>query len=236
MATRFYQPSSGAAAVSPAFGAWDNVASGSPDRLRCVTAKSNTALTNKTHTEPAVSNQNLLLRQFVSDAISAQTITGTVKGIIRAFTDDLAGDFMAQVLLRVVSNDGGTFRSPNLIDFNNGALSNEFNMTTLQSRSFPRGTPPITFTVNSVVASANDRIVLELGVRHGLSGNGVSTLNFGDPTGSADLSETETDVDADAPWFEFSQDLFGAAALPDFNFRLHPKPKLRNDALRRLGL
>lgn len=28
----------------------------------------------------------------------------------------------------------------------------------------------------------------------------------------------------------------GPSAIPDFNFRLHPKPKLRNDALRRLGL
>jgi len=206
-ATRFYLPSTGAAAVNPAFGAWDDLTNGSPDRIACVTTRISSAMTNKGITEPTGSNQNMIQRQYVSAAIPAQTITGTVKGSIKCFTDDLAGDYRSQVLIRVVSNDGTTFRTPNLIDFDNSAITNEWNLTTAQTRSFPKGTPPITFNVNSVVASANDRIVIEIGNRHGTGQNGFGTIVFGD-NAAADLAENETDTSTNNPWMEFSQDLF----------------------------
>ena len=61
----------------------------------------------------------------VTGAAGAQTITGTVKGIIRNADGNAAVNACAQCVIYVVSNDGATVRGQ-LIAFNNGALSNEF--------------------------------------------------------------------------------------------------------------
>lgn len=205
MATRFYLPQTGAAAVSPTFGAWDSTTGG--DRIRCVVTKSSTALTSKVIAENSTSNFNLLGRQYVSDAIQAGDITGTVKGILRALENVATENAMPQILIRVFSNDGSTSRGT-LINFDNSALSNEY-VTALTNRKFPKGWTGSGVTVTTVTAQANDRIVIEFGSRALVGGEGTSSLNFGD-TGATDCTEDETGTAANVGWIEFSADLFAA--------------------------
>jgi hypothetical protein len=204
MATRFYLPSTGAAAVSPAFTGWTQTTGA--DRIKCVTTKISSAMTTKTQlSADAISND--LLRQYVSDPIVAGDITGTVKGIIRAAEAGTLQDLCPQIRIRVCSNDGSTFRGT-LIDFNNGALSNEFVVTTLTNRKYPRGWSGAGTSVSTVTAQTDDRIVIEVGWREAVAGEGANgNLRFGDAAG-ADLAEDETGTTDNNPWIEFSADLF----------------------------
>lgn len=209
-ATRFYLPVSGAAAVSPTFGGgttW-TVTTGA-DRIRCVTTKSSTALTSKTITETNAAQGNSLGRQYVSDAISAGDITGTVKGIIRCSESSTDVNANSQVVIYVVSNDGATVRGQ-LIAFDNSALSNEF-ATTLTNSKFPKAWSGAGKSVTTVTAQANDRIVIEVGTRTSGGEDGSGVLNLGD-TGATDCAEDETGTAANVPWIEFSADLFTSAA------------------------
>lgn len=208
MATRFYLPSSGAAAVSPAFDAeWERTADA--DRIACVTAKSSTAMTTKTFEESTASAHDVLARQYVSAPLSgAQTITGTVKGQARAAENDLEINARSQLIIRVVSNDGATVRGT-LLAADTGALANEW-ATALTNRFFPRTAGS---ALTSVAALDGDRIVLEIGTRAHASPLAADqySIRFGD-TGAADLAEDETTTADNVPWIELSQTLTFAGA------------------------
>ncbi len=76
MPTRFYLPSTGAAAVSPSYAAWaDTGQAGS--RLKAVTTKISSAMAG-VYVASVAGGERTLIRQYVSDPIPAQTITGTV--------------------------------------------------------------------------------------------------------------------------------------------------------------
>jgi hypothetical protein len=210
MATRFYLPSAGAAAVSPAFGSWNQTTGA--DRLKCVTTKIISTLTNKVQASADVVS-NDLVRQYVSDPLAAVTVSGTVQGVIRSLEASSLHDLCAQCLIRIVSNDGGTFRGT-LYNFDNAALSNEFPITTAANRGFPRGSVAAAKTLSAIAASANDRLVIEIGWREAISGEGANgTLRFGDSSGT-DLAVNETGTLDNNPWIEFSQTLTFAGGTP----------------------
>ena len=208
MATRFYLPSSGAAGATPSVSGWD--ATTGYDRIKCVTSKSNSSHANKATAANTGQNLNFLARQYVSDPIGAQTITGTVKGIVLAFQSASTAGHANQLRIRVCSNDGSSFTGT-LIDFNNGAQSATHQTTTGANRKLPRDWSGAGQSVTQVVANANDRIVIEIGARGFVNGESgeTSTFDFGDLTSDTDCAENETDTAANAPWIEFSQNLFG---------------------------
>jgi len=211
VATRFYLTSSGAAAVNPAFAGWTNTTGA--DRLKCVTARISSAFTTKTYSiEDTGAPFNDLSRQYVSDPINAGDITGTVKGILAAAEGVTQMTTYPQIVIRVVSNDGSTFRGT-LIDFNNAAVSNEYAISTTvwTSRKFPRNWSGSGTTVTTVTAQANDRIVIDIGFRQDVNGEGSGVVGhrYGDNNGS-DKAEDETGTTDLNAWIEFSQDLFGS--------------------------
>ena len=204
-ATRFYLPSTGAAAVSPAFTlsgfSWTHTASA--DRIAAVTTKINSAVTDKVVVGTSGIGIDQLFRQYVSAPIPAQTIGGTVKGQIRALEETTSADARAQIVIYVVSNDGSTLRGV-LYAGDTGALASEFTNTARQNRKFPRSSP---VSLSSVAASTNDRIVMEIGARRSGSSYVDVYLVFGDNS-ATDLAEDETTAAENNPWIEFSDDLF----------------------------
>ena len=200
--TRFYFPSTGAAAVSPAFsGDWERNADA--DRLRCVTARIVSAMTNKTSSEAVTTSPyDVLTRQYVSDQLQAQTISGTVKGQIRTMESAAAADFMRAIVIKVVSGDGGTVRGTLLSHFPVALTASEY-PTIMANRYFPSS-----LALSSVAAQKGDRIVIEVGTRafNTLSTSYTATHNFGDNS-DADLPEDESTVAAYNPWIEFSQNI-----------------------------
>ena len=204
MATRFYLKSTGAAAVSPTYGAgWANTTLAA--RLAMQTTTITSADTGVfCASQAAPSNEDWLVRQYVSGQYGAQTTTGTIKGQIRIFADDTSAYTVFSAY--VVSSDGTTVR---------GTLLAE---TVSANASPATGTPTNRFTPASVAVSSvamlnGDRIVVEVGFR--LNGTTIQAgLQIGDPSGT-DLPENETTTAVNNPWVELSMDLAAySAAMP----------------------
>jgi hypothetical protein len=218
MATRFYLPSTGAAAVSPGFdSSWELTSQA--DRVAMVTTKIASVMTDKqVDKTDATATIDMLVRQYVSDVIDAQTISGNVKGQIRVMQTVSGGsDHYAQMLLKVVSGDGSVVRGT-LLAHNVAAISSEF-VLSMTNRRFPRGGST---ALTNVVASAGDRIVAEIGYRgNNALTNRSSIFSLGDDSGT-DLPEDETTTAANNAWIEFSNTIAfgggggGGVPLPVF--------------------
>jgi hypothetical protein len=203
MATRFYLPNTGAAAVSPPWSAgW--MGTDVADRRRCAIAKQNTSMaTAVRQTSQTSANTDVAARMYVSDPLLAQTITDTVKGQIRAAQDNTTYDHRAQLAIRVVSGDGATDRGT-LLAPDGGALASEFS-TSLVNRKFPLAWVAPGNALGSVNALAGDRLVIEIGWRRH-STYRWGSIRFGDAA-ATDLPEDETTTTDLNPWIEFSQTL-----------------------------
>lgn len=205
---RLYLPSSGAAAVSPAFsGSWSNTASG--DRLACVTARISSAFTDKTvNTIAGTTEAFVAVRMYVGPPMVAQTITGTIKGQVRGQESATAVNGTLAVHIRVVSNDGSTVRGTLLAvsASDTGSTPFEFDPTGLTNRKFRDVSENAALSLSSLAVLDGDRPVIEIGFRQipGSSSTSRSvTLNFGDNSGT-DLPEDDTTTAANNPWIEFS--------------------------------
>lgn len=223
MATRFYLPGSQfASTLAPAFsslwrpntfGTWPR-----PRRALAPPVPSGLQLPlTATLSQPQASGESsagspadVLIAQYISDPIPAQTISGTIKGLLRT----QESTFMAarsQLLVKVVSGDGTVVRgvlyagdlttsAPNATD--------EWVQASYGGRWFLRniltsaGTAPVSLT--SVNAQSGDRIVLEIGARTFLNATGNLLLDT-QATGTADLI-SENNV-TNRSWLEFSQNL-----------------------------
>lgn len=204
MATRIYLPSSGysPAPISPAFGpGWEKTSSAG--RRRAATVKGASPMATSTTGQNVSAGDDVLMTQYVFGPVAAQTISGTLKGQIRASENSTNLDARAQVLAKVVSGDGGTLRGT-LLAMDTAALSSEF-ASTLTNRKFPRGGAT---ALTNVVAQNGDWVVIELGYRHHalpiILKN--ASLRYGEAAGS-DLAEDETSTADNAPWLEFSLDI-----------------------------
>jgi hypothetical protein len=197
MATRFYLPSSGDAAVSPAFDAgWEDTHEG--QRYKLVTTKISSAMATHVFTDSDYSDRDCLFHQYVSDPIAAQTISAqTVKIQFRCYEDSALHDLYLSIGIRVVSNDGATVRGTILAVTRDAT---EAVVSTLTNRK-------ITPTSTEVVAQSGDRIVIEIGMggdpqQFGAMNHG-SGISFGDDS-ATDLGENDTDTSAYNPWVEFA--------------------------------
>jgi hypothetical protein len=197
VATRFYLPSTGAASVSPSYAAWTNTAQAGT-RLKCVTTKISSAMADLSITDGVGAAATFLMRQWVSDPISAQTVSGTVKGQMR-FMDDTLGAYFdtTDICLKVVSNDGTTLRGT-LLALGSYKAANDFTQTRT-NRMLADGD-----ALSSVVAETDDRLVIEVGVTAStLTLDVIATCSNGDDSGT-DFAEDETATAANNPWIEFS--------------------------------
>lgn len=203
MPTRIYLPSSGysPAPVSPAFGpGWEKTSSAG--RRRAATVKGASPMATSTTRQNVSAGDDVLMTQYLFGPVAAQTISGTLKGQLRASENSINLDARAQVLAKVVSGDGGTLRGT-LLAMDTAALSSEF-AASLTNRQFPRGGAA---ALTNVVAQNGDWIVVELGWRHhALPLLKNASFRYGEAAGS-DLAEDEKSTADNAPWLEFSLDI-----------------------------
>lgn len=207
MATRFYLPSSDKSSslvVAPS-GSW-GITTGYR-RSRMVTTREGSSFASWSSSETSAGNIDVCVAQFLSAPLKAQTITGTVKGILRALESLDDSDFCAQMIIRVVDAIGTTFRGT-LLAFDTSGLASEFDALTLTNRKFPLAWTSPGAALGSVDAIDFDRLVIEVGFRsYNATGDSrTGTLEVGDLS-AIDLAEDETSTDQFSPWIEFSQDL-----------------------------
>ena len=195
---RLYFPSSaGSPGISPTPDAgWTRTAD--MVRRQAVDTRVSSAMATVTSASASTTG-NILLAQYVYGPVATGfTISGTVKGQIRASESDASADARAQIGIRVIAGDGSTVRGTALA-LDAAALSSEFG-TAPQNRKFPRGGA---VALTSVAGSAGDYIVIELGARKHQSNFATASLSLGDNSGT-DLPEDETTFTANNPWIEIS--------------------------------
>lgn len=165
------------------------------------TAKQNTAMVTANPWDwDSSSPYDALARQYISDPLTEQTISGYVKGQLRVYQANSGDDFCRAIIVKVVSNDGSTVRGTLLSHFP-ASLTSEF-ATSLTNRYYPPST-----ALTPVDAEDGDRIVVEIGWRDFNATSWIfAYFRFGDDAAS-DLPENETSTDDYNPWIEFSADL-----------------------------
>jgi hypothetical protein len=209
VATRLYLPSTGTPAISPAFAAgWEQTG----DAVRRVSRREpiNSARTDSTVTNAGgATDRDVLIAQYVFGPVGAQTITGTVKGYIGAREQNADADMRSQIVMRVCSADGSTFRGT-LLDFDTAALSSEFNTVAgYESRALIRGGAQ---SVTSVAAQEGDYVVIEIGYRAHANTTRFGGLRTGDATtgtgsgGDVPENEVSSTNSTSRGWVEFSHD------------------------------
>jgi alpha-N-arabinofuranosidase len=219
VATRFYLPATGTAPVTVTPSTAWNTTTGF-GTLPLNSAKGGTAVANGTArakvSQAAV--QNRLDRVYVSQALPAQTISGTFSAVIRAIASASTNDGWLNIMIRAVSSDGATERgvlyagstaTTSGASGTNGPENQEIG-TTLTTRI------KSALTLTPVTLQANDRLVVEVGFRATTANTNTITFSYGDPTAGTDLALTAGVATANVPWVEFSQDLTLAPPIDTF--------------------
>jgi len=210
MATRFYLTNSGTVSVSPAFsssGAWSQT--GEADRMPLILERklsSISTLTDKQVTVPITDSNNILNRQFISEPIAGQVISGTLSCVIRC-SEDAATTNVNLAVVAYLVNSVGTLRSIML----NNLTGTEFDLTAGASTRIKD-----VVSLTSRTAQNDDRIVIEIGVRSASPSVGGSAIERFGTSGGTDFALTSgltTDLN---PWVEFSQDIIMSTNIGNY--------------------
>lgn len=192
--TRYYFPSTGAAAVSPGFDTGYEDTS-IATRLRTVTTKISSAMTTVDFTDLDTTDRDVLFRQYVGDPLVAQTINAQdVRLQMRGIETLGINNMFLTWVLKIVSNDGSTVRGILVAIRRDG--------TELDTVLTNRGDLA---TIASLAILDGDRPVIEIGTG-GIPTVSVhsSSLRIGDAD-ATDLPEDDTTTADNNPWLEFQQ-------------------------------
>ena len=165
------------------------------------------ALTQTAYTPDAADHLvsgNALWRQYVSDPLAAQTISGTVTAQMQCLEANAGNNLFLTMKILVCSFDGSTTRATLLAVTR--ATSLEIG-TALTNRTFP------STALTSYTCIGGDRLVIEIGAgglpvaTSGTQGHNF-TFRVGGAASSGDLPVDETTTTATyRPWVQFSTDL-----------------------------
>lgn len=201
MSTRFYFPVSTAADVSPAFDSGWNYTSEAV-RRRLEDVKGTSDITVGTQIGPWTAGNYALDRQYVSDPLAAQSISGTVKmQLMTREYDDTDNVGALLTCIKVVSNDGSTVRGTLLSLGNYGPASEFINDPSHRNKTGADGD-----SLTAVSAQSGDRLVVEIGYTDGSLGiTPEASAKWGER--ATDLPENETQTTDGTGWIEFSADI-----------------------------
>lgn len=212
MATRFYFPETEDAPVSPAIqGTYAHT-----NTLRRKLLRATPDSSTLTTTAYAPDGADHLVagaahhRQYVSDALAAQNISGTWKLQIQALEANAGNNQALNILIFVCDSAGTTIKETLVAQV---ADASEFN-TALRNIT-------MSGTITAADIEANDRIVVQVGCSGtptgagGVQGHNAS-LRWGCNASSGDLPENETETGTTyRAWIEFSDDI----TLPSQQFQ-----------------
>lgn len=206
-ATRFYLANGVSAAVTPSsWSAGWTTTTGGDGPWVCRTVNGGTANADLSNTNDASGTANFVVQgRFVSDALAAQTIDGTLIGVTWGNESNGAAQATFAVAAKVIKSDGTDrgvllgVSASDLVD----TLPPEFN-TGARTRICQDSAENTSLTLSSVNAEAGDRLVIELGYREtGTSAAHTVVMRVGETgTDFGHLSNGTTD--SGVVWVEFS--------------------------------
>lgn len=202
MATKIYLPSSGAAAVSPS--TWIFADQINPDTLAAVTTKIASAMTDRTEATGTTNPTTRAMRRYVIGPLAAQTISGTVRGVIQATESNTGANATNAIAVKIIQPDGTDRAVLLAVTASDNAGSPQEFLTTAARRRYWEAdeTEPVDLTSGD--ATAGDYLVIELGFRSATGTTRNITLRFGDASATDLVYGDGTPAGDDNPWVEFS--------------------------------
>lgn len=153
----------------------------------------------------------LALARFISDALDAQTISGTVQMVTQWSQQNTGSNGGRSVYIWVTQGDSDTVRGVllnNTDDYNTREITSGHTVNdAVDFLSAP-------VAVSSLAVSAGDRLVIECGVQAQPSSS-INTYRFYYGGTGSDMALGSTDTTTEASWIEFSH-TFAPGASPRF--------------------
>ena len=205
MATRCYLPETEAADVSPTISTsdWGHIP-GTPTRRRLRQRAADASTLTTTAVTPDAADHsvdaNSHHRQYVSDPLCAQTISGTLTAQFQTLEAHANNNLQLTIGVWLVSRDGTTLRSVLLAPTRKGTEPT----TSLRNTTFAAE------NLTSRTAVDGDRLVIEIGLGGtSAGGSGIQghngSIRFGGTAAGGDLAANETEAGTTfRPWVEFS--------------------------------
>lgn len=167
-------------------------------------------------------------RRYLSPALAAQTISGTIKGQAKCVQTNSTDNYTLAVSVRLIKPDG-TERSVLLAPTASDSTSvpPEWPTTSDTNRRLLDASENASISLTSQDATEGDRLEVTLGLRRGSTSSAVLNIMDYILAGATDLPENDTTTAVNAPWIEFSDNitfadgyepwLIGGSAVPDDN-------------------
>jgi len=197
MSTKFYL-SNNAASFSPDFSSyWQHTSQA--DRKACSTGKAGSSLTEKMIDFNTSGTQKTLVRQYVSNPIAAQNLSGTVYGQLQGREDDKAFNCFGAVMIKVTDISGTYVR-----DLYSGVSTTEYHYGNPTNRF-----APVSGNINTVNLPTGKSYYLV--VEYGISVASLTAISgagntFGDSAGT-DLPIDQTNTSPFNPWLTFDKNI-----------------------------
>lgn len=214
MPTRLYLPSTGSPGLGSLGygGGWNKTSQAARFAGTRLATRANSSNVARINTSAATSPEFHCCAQFQYPDLVAQTITGTLKGQVRANVNNVSFNGTVAITARIVSSTGSTLRGY-LIGTTPAAsqsVASPPRMTlTITNRRFRTSTDVTDIPLSTVTAQLDDVLVIEIGSRDVDTGTSRSSnINFQDLTAQTDLPENDTSTGGQNPWVEFSQTIF----------------------------
>lgn len=192
--TTFYLSASLVPGPSPAFQAAWNVTTGGARRMMKPVKDASTIASVTSGQTGAAAVRKVLIRQFVSEPLAAQTLNGTLTGQIR-FNMSSVTSVTGQgfVYFRIINADGTVASEV-------GTMTTTDLTTTLTNRTL------IALTLSSVAVTAGQRFAIDVGWNFatGSTTTITATGSFGSSS-ATDLAVDNTTTTANNPFIKFSQ-------------------------------
>jgi hypothetical protein len=206
MATRIYTDSSGSVGVTPS--TWNFAEQVNPVTVPgTLVLNTGTVMTSKTEATSGTSPNARALGRTIVGPLAAQTISGTVKGQMRAAESNSGANATLALAIKLVQPNG-TDRAVLLAQTasDSATAGHELVVTTLTNMSFQDAAESASLTLSSQTATAGDYLVIEWGVRTATATARTVTLSYGNDSATPLPEDTSTTA-ANTPWWEFSQTL-----------------------------
>lgn len=204
MATRIYLPSSGDPDVTPS--SWIFTNQINPVTYKASPAKAGTSMITRTQATGTTSPTTRAMARYVIGPLSAQSISGTLRCVIRSRESATGANATLAVAAKIVQPDGSDRAVLLGVSASDSATATYELTTTLSSRRAYDVSENYPITLTGQSASDGDYLVIELGFRSATSVSRNIDLRLGD-SGGADLTDGTGETNDYDGWVEFSQDL-----------------------------
>jgi hypothetical protein len=202
MATRLYLPSSNAAPISPTFGTgWTNTVGAT--RVLAGTSKVGSGKVSRTIVGTATAPEFQLAHQFIFGPLAAQTISGTVSGVVMCRENNAIVDGTLALAVRVVTSGATDVPVASELtttppEFGTGGAPGV-------NRQFLNSADESAVPLTEFACDEGDYLVIEIGGRNNATTTNTMIIRFGDDATDCAFNSTGTsDLD---PWIEFTHDI-----------------------------